>query len=63
MGGDRELAVGANLAGNAGTAPPAILEAAVRAFASRGFAGTSMQEISEGSGVSKPVIYDHFGSK
>jgi TetR/AcrR family transcriptional regulator len=41
----------------------AILEAATRIFASRGFVGASMRDITEASGISKPVIYYHFGSK
>jgi TetR/AcrR family transcriptional regulator len=41
----------------------AILEAATRIFASRGFVGASMRDISDASGMSKPLIYHHFGSK
>ena len=41
----------------------AVLEAATRIFASRGFVGASMRDITEASGISKPVIYYHFGSK
>ena len=41
----------------------AILEAATRIFASRGFVGASMRDISDASGISKPLIYHHFGSK
>jgi TetR/AcrR family transcriptional regulator len=40
-----------------------ILDVATRIFASRGFVGTSMRDISDASGVSKPLIYHHFGSK
>ena len=32
-------------------------------FAERGFEGTSVEQISEAAGVSKPVIYEHFGGK
>jgi AcrR family transcriptional regulator len=32
-------------------------------FAERGFEGTSVEEISLSAGVSKPVIYEHFGGK
>jgi len=32
-------------------------------FAERGFHGASMDELAKRAGVSKPVIYDHFGSK
>jgi TetR/AcrR family transcriptional regulator len=41
----------------------AILEVATRIFASRGFVGASMRDISDASGISKPLIYHHFGSK
>ena len=41
----------------------AILGAAISIFASRGFVGASMRDISDASGISKPVIYYHFGSK
>lgn len=32
-------------------------------FAQRGHAATTMEEIAEQAGVSKPVVYEHFGSK
>lgn len=41
----------------------AILEAAQRMFAEKGFAGSSMREIAAASGVSQPLIHYHFGSK
>lgn len=41
----------------------AVLQEATRVFAELGFSGASLREISERSGVSKPVIYYHFGSK
>jgi TetR/AcrR family transcriptional regulator len=41
----------------------AVLDAAERLFAERGFAATSMRDISEASGVSHPLIHHHFGSK
>lgn len=34
-----------------------------QAFAERGLDGTSMEEIASRAGVSKPVVYEHFGSK
>src|SRR5437588_9055051 len=40
-----------------------ILDAAVEAFATRGYDGASMSEIAAASGVTKPVLYDHFASK
>jgi TetR/AcrR family transcriptional regulator len=41
----------------------AILEAATRIFALRGFVGASMQDITDASGINKSPIYHHFGSK
>jgi AcrR family transcriptional regulator len=32
-------------------------------FAERGFEGTSVEEIASKAGVSKPVVYEHFGGK
>lgn len=32
-------------------------------FAERGFSGTSVEEIAARAGVSKPVVYEHFGGK
>lgn len=40
-----------------------VLEAAEEIFAARGFARASMAEIAAKAGVTKPVLYDHFGSK
>ena len=34
-----------------------------RLFAERGFDGTSIEEIAAQAGVSKPVVYEHFGGK
>ena len=34
-----------------------------QAFAERGFDGIAMEEIAARAGVSKPVVYEHFGSK
>ena len=33
------------------------------AFAERGFEATTVEEIAERAGVSKPVVYEHFGGK
>lgn len=33
------------------------------AFAELGFEGTSVEEIASRAGVSKPVVYEHFGGK
>jgi AcrR family transcriptional regulator len=40
-----------------------VLEAAEEVFAERGYVRASMAEIAEKAGVTKPVLYDHFGSK
>lgn len=46
------------------TARKAIVEgAATEVFAQRGYDGASMDEIARRSGVSVPVVYDHFASK
>jgi TetR/AcrR family transcriptional regulator len=41
----------------------AVLSAAERLFAEKGFANTSLRDISNSSGVSHPLIHHHFGSK
>jgi AcrR family transcriptional regulator len=40
-----------------------LLDAALDAFADRGFHATSMNDVAEAAGVTKPVLYQHFGSK
>jgi AcrR family transcriptional regulator len=40
-----------------------LLDVALEVFAARGFYGTSMDELAETAGVTKPVFYKHFGSK
>jgi AcrR family transcriptional regulator len=40
-----------------------IEQAATEVFAERGYGGASMDEIARRSGVSVPVVYDHFPSK
>jgi AcrR family transcriptional regulator len=40
-----------------------ILDAAVAVFAERGYHAASMDAVAERVGVTKPVLYDHFGSK
>jgi AcrR family transcriptional regulator len=40
-----------------------LLDVARRVFADRGFHPTSMNEIAEAAGVTKPVLYQHFRSK
>jgi AcrR family transcriptional regulator len=40
-----------------------MVEVAEEIFADRGFLATSMDEVAEKVGVSKPMIYEYFGSK
>jgi AcrR family transcriptional regulator len=47
-----------------GTGPrERLLIAAVRLFARKGYAATSVREIVEGAGVTKPALYYYFGNK
>jgi AcrR family transcriptional regulator len=40
-----------------------LLEVAVTVFAERGYHATSMNDVAEAAGVTKPVLYQHFSSK
>jgi len=40
-----------------------ILDVALRVFAERGFHETSMNDVAEAAGITKPVVYQHFASK
>ena len=40
-----------------------ILRGAATAFATKGFAGTGMEEVAAASGISKEIVYRHFASK
>lgn len=40
-----------------------LLDVALDVFATRGFDGTSMAELAEAAGITKPVLYQHFASK
>jgi AcrR family transcriptional regulator len=40
-----------------------LLEVALLTFADQGFHGTSMNDVAEAAGVTKPVLYQHFASK
>lgn len=40
-----------------------ILEVATRVFGTSGFAATSVADVAEQAGISKPLIYNYFGSK
>jgi AcrR family transcriptional regulator len=48
---------------SAGARRELIERAATELFAERGFHGASMEEVATRSGVSVPVVYDHFESK
>ena len=40
-----------------------LIEIARALFAERGFEGTSIEEVASRAGVSKPIVYEHFGGK
>jgi AcrR family transcriptional regulator len=40
-----------------------LLDVALEVFAEKGFRGASMAEVATAAGVTKPVLYQHFGSK
>ena len=40
-----------------------ILDVALTVFATTGYHGASMNDVAEAAGVTKPVLYQHFGSK
>src|SRR3954462_7664548 len=40
-----------------------ILDAALKLFASSGYESTSVGDLATAAGVTKPVLYEHFGSK
>ena len=40
-----------------------LLAVALDVFAERGFYSTSMNDVADAAGVTKPVLYQHFGSK
>jgi AcrR family transcriptional regulator len=48
---------------SAGQRQAQLVSVAVTLFADRGFEGTSVEEIAAHAGVSKPVVYEHFGGK
>ena len=47
----------------AGRAAPAALDVALELFAERGYRATTMDDIAEAAGVTKPLVYQHFSSK
>jgi AcrR family transcriptional regulator len=54
-------------AGTKGVARPEreaqIIEAGCRLFGERGYLGTSVADVADAAGISKPLIYNYFGSK
>ena len=40
-----------------------LIDIARSLFADRGYEGTSIEEVAQRAGVSKPVVYEHFGGK
>ena len=40
-----------------------LVELAEQLFADRGYGGTSMEELASRAGVTKPMVYELFGSK
>lgn len=40
-----------------------VLDVALQVFATKGFHDTSMNDVAEAAGVTKPVVYQHFESK
>jgi AcrR family transcriptional regulator len=48
---------------SAGERREIILQKAKEAFAARGYASTSLDDVAAAAGVTKPVVYDHFTSK
>jgi AcrR family transcriptional regulator len=40
-----------------------LLDTAQQVFLARGYGPASMDDVAEAAGVTKPVLYDHFGSK
>ena len=40
-----------------------LMEVGREAFATRGYEATSIEEIAQHAGVSKPIVYEHFGAK
>ena len=40
-----------------------LVEVGRKVFAERGYEATSVEEIAERAGISKPIVYEHFGGK
>lgn len=63
MAGDRGASRTPRTRMSAGQRRAQLVEVARALFAERGFEGTSVEEIAARAGVSKPVVYEHFGGK
>jgi AcrR family transcriptional regulator len=62
-GKSAEAAVAAKAPGNAAASQETILEAALEAFAQRGYDGVSVRELNRQIGVSHNLVHHYFGSK
>jgi AcrR family transcriptional regulator len=60
-GSDREPASRVRMSGK--ERREQLLDVGRTLFANKGFDGTSVEEIADKAGVSKPVVYEHFGGK
>ena len=58
-----EAAVAVKVSGNAAASQETILEAALEAFAQRGYDGVSVRELNRQIGVSHNLVHHYFGSK
>src|ERR1700722_19764087 len=63
VGKSVEATVAAKASGNAAASQETILEAALEAFAQRGFDGVSVRELNRQIGVSHNLVHHYFGSK
>lgn len=57
------MSTGHGAAEGDGAAPPALLEAAFRVFAQRGYRASRLEEVAAEAGMTKGAIYYHFDSK
>ncbi len=63
VGKSAEPAVAVKVSGNAAASQEAILEAALEAFAQRGYDGVSVRELNRQIGASHNLVHHYFGSK
>ena len=57
------MATGTRRRLSAGQRREAILAAALAVFAEHGYHGASLEQVAQAAGISKALIYEHFGSK